>query len=195
MRGAVRGEGADVEWVVARFTPLLLAQARYRMGQKLLASHDPEDVVSEVWATTLPRLAQLEQREGRATPVLVRFLSTAVLHQVNNLFRKRLVSPASDEDGPTARLVNGVEHPTRGPLTRVVRAEGRSLVTTALEELDERDREVIVLRVIEQHSNQDAAAMLGLKPNTAAQIYRRALAKLRAKLAGSVFDELAEDVA
>ena len=64
------------------------------------------------------------------------------------------------------------------------------IVLAAIEELSERDREIVVLRAIEQHSNQDAAELLGIAPNTAAQAFGRALGRLREKLPGSVFDEL-----
>ncbi len=191
VRGAARGRPEDLEWIVARFTPLLFAQARYRMGEQLLALHDPEDVVGEVWAVALPRLAELPLRDGRATPVLVRFLTTTVLHQVNNLFRKRLAEPAGGDTPDASDPLDRLPRETRGPVTRALRVECRGLVTQAIDALQERDREVIVLRAIEQHSNQETAAMLGLPPNTAAQVYRRALEKLRARLTGSVFEELA----
>ena len=85
---AKHGDEASLDWVVRRFTPLLLAQARYRLGASLRTHYDPEDLVSEVWAIALPRLPDLTVRDGRATPVLVKFLATTLLFRVNSLMRK-----------------------------------------------------------------------------------------------------------
>lgn len=173
-------------WLVGRFSPLLLAQARYRMGERLRARYEPEDVVNDVWARVLPRLAELSERDGRRTPVLLRFLSTTLLHRINNLLRLAATNADAAEPGALAAL----DESTRGPLTRVVEEERQGIALAALEELAARDREVVLLRALEQHSNAEVAAALGVEPNTAAQVYRRALEKLRRKLPGSIFDEL-----
>ena len=187
VRRAREGDVASLEWLVGRMTPLLLIQARHRMGPRLLARLEPEDLVNDVWATVLPRLPELPRRDGRATPVLLRFLSTTLLHHVNNLLRKR----ATGNETPDSDPLGGLPEHTRGPLTRVVEAEKEGIALAALDELAERDREVVLLRVLEQHSNRDVAHLLAIEPATAAQIYRRALEKLRGKLPGSVFDDLA----
>jgi len=187
VRRAREGDARSLEWLVARFTPLLLTHARHRMGPLLLARLEPEDVVNDVWAQALPRLAGLAEREGRHTPVLLRFLSTSLLNRVNNLLRLR----ATEAEGAGAdEPLSALPEATRGPLSRAVQGEREGLVLKTLEGLGERDRELILLRALEQHSNAEVAALLGIEPNTAAQAYRRALARLREQLPGSVFDEL-----
>lgn len=181
------GDGESVAWLVERFTPLLLGQARYRLGTRLAGRVAPEDVVQEVWALVLPELARIEPRGGRSTPVLVSFLATTLLHHVNNLLRRRMSSEVAGADSAAfARL----DARTRGPLTRAMGAEASARVLAAIEGLEPRARELVILRAIEQRSNEEAAERLGLVPNTAAQAYRRALEVLRAKLGPSVFDEL-----
>jgi RNA polymerase sigma-70 factor (ECF subfamily) len=189
VRRARRGDALSLAWVVERFSPLLLAQARYRLGPQARGV-DPEDVVQDVWATALPRLPELGERDGRSTPVLLRFLSTAVLHQVNNRLRKRAAAAAGglDEDSPWCALPDE----TRGPLTRALASESRRRVLAAIDSLSERDRELVVLRGIEQQANDDVAAQLGLTPNTCAQAWHRALERLRERLSGSAFDDLEE---
>jgi len=182
------GDGASLEWIVTRFTPLLLAQARYRLGPTLAAHADPEDVVQDVWATALPRLAGLGLRDGRATPVLLRFLCTTLLHRVNNLLRRAATAAASAT--PTGAGTSAVPADTPGPRTRAIAHEGARLVLAAIDELGERDRELVVLRGIEQNDVADVASALGLSPNATAQAYRRALARLRERLPDSVFAEL-----
>lgn len=184
------GDAASLGWLVERFTPLLLAQARYRLGTRMANRVTPDDVVQDTWALALPHLPSLATRDGRSTPVFLRFLSTTLLRQTNNLLRLRM--HAAENAGDSSSPFRALGEETRGPLTRAMHRESRSLVLAAIDALGERDRELVVLRAIEQRSNEDTAELLGLAPNTAAQAYRRALEKLRARLPRSAFDELEE---
>ena len=75
VRRATNGDGASLSWVFERFSPLLLSQARFRLGPVLSARIDAEDVVAEAWLTALGKLGDLTPRDGRYTPVLLRFLA------------------------------------------------------------------------------------------------------------------------
>jgi RNA polymerase sigma-70 factor (ECF subfamily) len=187
----VRGEPPSLDWIAARFSPLLLAQASHRLRGPLRQVIEPEDLVQDVWVRALPNLAGLQPRDGRLTPVVVKFLGTALLNRLNSLLQKRLESGRGGDsagDEPGAALDDDA---TRA-LTRIVRAERASAVRAAIEELAEEDRAVVVLRGIEQNPVQEVAVLLGMLPNTVTVQYRRALEKLRAKLPGSVFDEFPE---
>lgn len=56
--------------------------------------------------------------------------------------------------------------------------------------LEGQDREILVLRGIEQYRNQTVAKQLGLSPQAVAMRFSRALDRLRERLPGSVFEEL-----
>jgi RNA polymerase sigma-70 factor (ECF subfamily) len=73
-----------------------------------------------------------------------------------------------------------------------IRAEAHSAVQEALGRLDPDDREVIVLRGIEQSPFDEVAAVIGTTPDAARKRYGRALQRLRALVPGSVYDELPE---
>jgi len=94
VRGAREGDPLALGQMVERFTPWLLVQARYRLGGRLKHLCDPEDLVNDVWAVAFPRLRGLDARDGRYTPVLVRFLSTTLLHRLEDLIDKHLISRA-----------------------------------------------------------------------------------------------------
>ena len=202
VRRAEAGNGKSLQWVVERFSPLLLAQANYRMGAKLRAFYDVDDLVNDVWAIALPRLAELGAREGRSTPVLVRFLATTLLHRVQKLLKRYIAESRrtraggnveSDGDGDSAREKRPIENlaaQTSGVVTHAVRRELQGVVASALAELEPRDREILLLRGLEQNSNGTVALLLGLAPSAVTMRYRRALERLRARLPGSVFDQL-----
>jgi RNA polymerase sigma factor (sigma-70 family) len=186
LRRAREGDRESLAWLVERFTPLLIAQARRRLGPALLRGHDPEDVVQDVWVTVLDRVSGLAELDGRATPALMRFLATTLLYKVNALLRRSAVR-GDPKDG-----LSDLAAATRGPLQRALGGEFTLAFEAALAELSERDQELIVLRLIEQQPNAAVAEILGLERDTASRAYGRALQRLRKRLASPLLDELGE---
>jgi RNA polymerase sigma factor (sigma-70 family) len=192
---ALSGEEASLDWIVEKFSPLLLASASYRLSGRLRRVCDPEDLVNDVWLVALGRLADLEPRDGRYTPVLLRFLSSTLLNKLNNLFRKHVLDKPRNlessglDDDPVAR----VESPWTGVITRVARREAGAAVSQCLEQLSDRDRELIILRGVEQHPYREIAVITGRDPKALAVEYWRGIGKLRKALPRSVFAELIDE--
>jgi RNA polymerase sigma-70 factor (ECF subfamily) len=193
IRGARDGDGASRDWIVARFTPLVRAQAEYRLAGPLKRLYDADDLVNEVWIVVLPKLSSLEARDGRWTPVLLRYMSTTLLHKVNGLFRKHRTREAIDggHEGDSGTRTKARAEFT-GPSTSIDRDEACRRVRACIERLEPAEREIIVLRGIEQLSNQTVASLLAENPSTVSMRYARALDKLRRWLPDSVFGELAD---
>jgi RNA polymerase sigma factor (sigma-70 family) len=196
VRRAIDGDQVSLAWLVERLSPALVAQAAWRLGTTLRRYYDPEDLVSDVWLRTLPRLHELPARDGRHTPVLLRFLATTTLNVVNNLAKKHLRRDRADlpvhrPGDDTARdPMAGLPSAVTDAVTAAVRNERHRVFAAALEALDPKDREVIMLRGIEQRTNESAGALLGITPAAVGMRFHRALARLREQLPGSVFDEL-----
>lgn len=180
------GDPASVEWLVERLSPLLRAQAAYRLRGRIGRFVEPDDVVQEVWIRALPRLPGLPDRDGRHTPVLMAFLGTTLLQHVNNLLAKYLRGKPS----ASAEPLEALSAETIGCVTRATRKEGTEQLSAAIEELDEADREILVLRSIEQRTVAEVAASLGLQEGAVRMRHHRAISRLRAKVPRSVFDEL-----
>lgn len=191
VRGAIAGNRESLDWVVTRLSPLLLAHASYRLGPLLRNSCDPHDLVSEAWLVALPRLAELPSRSGRYTPVLLRFLSTTIVNKVLSLARAHARRGADRASAMTAfDPLDELPAETSGVITAAVRRERWDRVREALDGLDDADREVILLRGIEQLSPAAIAVQLDSTAAAIARRYQRAVGKLRARLPGSIFDEL-----
>jgi len=184
------GDAESVGWIVERFTPVLLAQARYRLPPSVAAVHEPADVVQDVWVRVLPRLELLGERDGRHTPVLMAYLSTALLRWINTLITRQLRrgTPRSTDEETAPTLAAE----TLGAVRRASLSESHARVMEHIERLDDRHREVLVLRGIEQRAPADVARLLDISTNLVAQRYRRALAELRSRLPRSLFDDLGE---
>lgn len=187
VRRAIGGDTASLDWLVARLTPLLMAQAEYRLGPALRTSVDPEDLVNEAWVVALPRLAEFA-RHPRATPVLLKFLTTTIVYRINHLLRRRATSLPVD----TAEALDALPARTSGVVTRAVRSEATDALRRQIDALDPHDREIIALRGVEQHPSKTVAIMLGISSAAVDQRFARALQRLRAILP-DVAGELAED--
>lgn len=189
VRGARCGDPLALGQMVERFTPWLLVQARYRLRGRLKHLCDPEDLVNDVWAIAFPRLASLDPREGRFTPVLVRFLSTTLLRRLEDLIEKHLISRAED-----ARLgsVENLPASATGALASAQMREHHERLWRALESLPERDRDLVVLRGLEGHAVKEIATLLGMMPNTVTVAYARACARLRARLGPRLLGDFCE---
>lgn len=185
---AVDGDATSRAFLVERFSPVLMAQAEYRLRGELRASVEPADLVHDVWLVTLPRLPDLQARDGRWTPVVLRFLATTLMRKVQGLLRARIAAPTdAATSGDLAALARDP-----GVVTQVLHGERAQAVRMAIDALPADQRELLVLRGVEQLSNGAIARKLGIPDYEATRRYQRALASLRAALPGSLFDELVE---
>jgi RNA polymerase sigma factor (sigma-70 family) len=192
VRKAIDNDRASVGWLVARFTPVLLCQARQRMAPSLRRFVDPEDVVADVWMVVLGALPELQPSQGSASRGLIRFASTVMIRRLRDLLEKHVVGKpvtGSLEALPTGALAAD----TRGVVSHVVAAERQGRVWSGLEELPAQDREILVLRGIEGRPHSQIAALVGLTPENVAVRYHRALKRLRTLLPDSVFDDLVDE--
>lgn len=193
VRRAREGERASVEWLVGRFTPLLLANARYQLRGVLGGLYEPEDLVQEVWLVALPRLAELPERGGRYTPVLLKFLSGILVNKVGNWLQKHVLAksrPRAEVGASGDSVLASASDPVSGIVTRLIRAERKDAVVEALQELSAQDQDILVLRGIEQSSYAAIGAILGVEAVNLPMRYRRAMERLRKRLPGSVFEEM-----
>jgi RNA polymerase sigma-70 factor (ECF subfamily) len=91
---------------------------------------------------------------------------------------QRLAIPAAN-DRSTMDLAAQLCDPERTPAAEATMRELAKRFHAALEDLDEADREVVVMRHFEQLSNQEVAQALGLTQPAASMRYLRAIRRLR----------------
>lgn len=188
VRRAVAGDDASLGWLIERWTPLLLALARQRIGQVLRRVVDPHDLVQDVWAIALPKLGALRERvdDGRdgggdGGGVLIAFLARTLTYRCNDLVRKHLVGKPRTA-GSSVGMLQRLPGVHSGAVTRAVRRETQDAVRDAIEQLEPLDRDVVLMRGLERHPVAQIAAALAVSDNVVSQRYRRALDKLRGLL-------------
>lgn len=185
VRRALTGDDGSLGWLVGHLNPLLLRAARYRLGPLAAGAHAAEDLVQDAWLVALPKLPSLTPRDGRWTPVLLRYLSTTILHRARNILRQQARRATHESTSQRPSDLSGA-------VTRAMQRELSVEVDEALGKLSEDERAVVLLRGVEQHSNHDVGTMLGCSAEAVSKRYQRALARLRGLLPRSVFDELPE---
>jgi RNA polymerase sigma-70 factor (ECF subfamily) len=198
VRGAVDGNAESLTWLIERFSPLLRLQAEYRLGKTMARRVSPDDVVQDAWLAALPKLGSLVAKGGRLTPVLVTYLSKTVCGRAINHLRAHLTRASREQplDGGGAATGSSgsaaVAAIIRTSSAQAAASEFGRQLTEALNTLREKEREVIVLRLIEGRTNAEAALELNERPNSVAQRYHRAILLLRERLPASLIEEFAE---
>ena len=161
----------------------LLRMVQFRLDARLVGRIDPEDVLQDTYLEAEKRLAAFR---GDDKPFLV-WVRLITQQTMVDLHRKHLgakMRTAGREVGaPQSGTLSGlfVGHIT-SPSRAMMREEVRIKIEAALEDMDEIDREVLMLRHFEELSNKEAAIVLGIQENAASNRYVRALGRLKGYL-------------
>jgi RNA polymerase sigma-70 factor (ECF subfamily) len=190
LRRAGRGDPGAHDGLLARHRDRLRSMVAWRMDRRLAARIDPSDVVQEVLLEASRKLERyLRERplpffpwlRALAWEHLVALHRRHVRSRGRSILREEL-GLLNVPDESVAELAARLVSFSTSPSQRALRSELRQRVRQALEELPERDREVLVLRNLEQLSVADTAEVLGISAGAAKVRHLRALERLRALL-------------
>jgi RNA polymerase sigma-70 factor (ECF subfamily) len=190
-----RSQAGDVHArgsLLQRHCKRLKRMVALRLDRRLAARLDPSDIVQEVLAEAARRLDDYARQRPVPFYPWLRQLAwdrLADAHRRHLRAGRRSVTreeaallalPGGSAQGLADRLLaSGV-----CPSEAFRRAEARERVRAALEALAAADREVLVLRYLEQLSAAEVGAVLGVSEAAAKKRALRALQKLRALLEG-----------
>jgi RNA polymerase sigma factor (sigma-70 family) len=194
IRRAVAGDQGSLSWLYDHFSGLLLGQAAYRLAQTphLRTIVEPQDLVQQTWAVVIPRLADLEARDGRLTPVLVRFLGSTLLRIFTDTLRGRLGRERRNGVPDPDAVLRGVPKEAMSASERAIRSEQAEALFRGISELAEPDREILVLRGLEQAPYALLARKLGASEGALRVRYHTAMKRLAPILTRAIVDELVD---
>jgi RNA polymerase sigma-70 factor (ECF subfamily) len=188
---AKAGEPAAVDRLLTTHREPLRRMIGLRLDPALARRVDASDVVQDVLLEASRRLA--DYLRDPAMPFHLWLRHIAQDHMIDahrrhrqaqrrSLDREQALVPAGLADASSVELAGRFIDQELTPATAALRREMEKRLHGALAELEEGDREVILMRHFEQLSNQDVAAALGLSEAAASMRYLRAIRKLRAVL-------------
>ncbi|MBI3864625.1 MAG: sigma-70 family RNA polymerase sigma factor [Planctomycetia bacterium] len=190
LKRAETGDEAAVDTLLLRHRHRLRAMVGARLDRRVAARIDPSDVVQESLLEAYRRLPDyLADRQVPFYPWLrqIAWERLVRLQRRHLVARKRAVGrevalDAVLSDDSMAVLASRLHKTGVGPPPRVVNAELRGRIQAALEQVSEADREVVILRHLEQLSIREIMAVLDLKESAVKLRLLRALERLRSYL-------------
>jgi RNA polymerase sigma-70 factor (ECF subfamily) len=185
---ASRGDDRARQALLIRHRDRLIRMAAVRLDRRLGARVDPADIVQEALLEAsqdldeylrtrpLPFHAWLRQYVGQRLSKLHR-------HHLGTQRRSVTREEPGDwnlPDESAAVLAERLLARESSPSNQVLREELRQRVQAALDKLGPRDREVLVLRHLEQLSTAEVAEVLSITESAVKKRHVRALERLRA---------------
>lgn len=173
---AVNGDRVAVDRVLRWISPLVARYCRARVGRQEKTFASADDVAQEVCLAVLTALPGYRD-QGR--PFLA-FVYGIAAHKVADAHR----SAARNRSEPVPDIPDTPSMVDDGPEARLVQGEQADRMTELLDKLPDKQREIVVLRVVWGLSAEDTAEMVGSTPGAVRVAQHRALSRLR-KLLGS----------
>jgi RNA polymerase sigma-70 factor (ECF subfamily) len=188
---AKQGDASAVDRLLGEFREPLRQVIRLRMDQALSKRVDASDIVQDVLLEANQRLKEYLLAPNMPFHLWLRHLAQDRIidtHRRHRVAQRRSIDREQPIETPgwadessvqfIAQLVDGEETPA----SAAIQQELQRRLNEALAQLDDADREIILMRHHEQLSNQDVAAALDLSEAAASMRYLRALRKLRGVL-------------
>ena len=172
----------------SRYRPKLKRMVSFRLDPRLRGRIDASDVLQEVYLDALQRVNHFLKDPTRSFFIWLRLLAGQRLIDLRRVHLRAQMRDANREVGldltgsPHASSACLAEHLSGGltsPSHAAMKAEARSSLEEALDQMEPVDREVIALRHFEELGNNEAAQILGLNKTAASNRYVRAMKRLK----------------
>jgi RNA polymerase sigma-70 factor (ECF subfamily) len=192
MARAAAGDQDALAQVFAQHRERLRQMVRLRLDRRLQGRLDPSDVLQEAYLDFSRRLPEYAREQTMPFYLWLRFLTG---QRLIDLHRQHLGTKMRDAGQEVSLYRGALPHASSvslaaqllGRLTSAsraaIRAETQIHIQEALNSMDPLDREVLTLRHFEVLSNEETAAVLGIKKSAASNRYIRALKRLKEILA------------
>jgi RNA polymerase sigma-70 factor (ECF subfamily) len=171
-----------------RYREKLLRMITLRLDRRILGKVEADDILQDVFVEAARRIQHYLDQPSVPLFVWLRQITHQILIDTHRRYLGAKMRDVNQEvtlyrmgSGGTssAFLVAKLADSLTTPSQFAVREETLSELRTALEKLEEIDREVLVLRHLEELSNNEVAQILGIHKYAASKRYLRALERLR----------------
>lgn len=185
------GDSSAINRLLERHREALRRMVDMRLDPKIRQRVDASDVVQEAMMEANRRMSKFLENPGMPFHLWIRQIATDRLidqHRRHRVSKKRSVDleqapvVAANLDHSTIQFGAQIQDRELTPAAAAIRGEMQRRFEEAIEEMDEHDQEIIVMRHFEKLSNQEVADVLGLSEPAASMRYLRAVRRLKQQL-------------
>ncbi|MGV0635820.1 sigma-70 family RNA polymerase sigma factor [Mycolicibacillus trivialis] len=170
---AVAGDRDALREVLETIRPLVVRYCRARVGAGERSGQSADDVAQEVCLATITALPRYRD-QGR--PFLA-FVYGIAAHKVADAHRAGARNRAYATES-----VPEMAAPDTGPEQRAIDADASARMNRLLQVLPDKQREILILRVVVGLSAEETAAAVGSTPGAVRVAQHRALTRLRSEI-------------
>ena len=190
LQSAATGDGKAADELLNRHRRRLRQLVALRLNNELANRVDPSDVVQDVLTTAHQRLDEfLREKPIAFYPWLRQITLNRMidLHRHHVLAAKRSIEreePLANaiNDNSAAQLANHFVDGHSSPSRRLAHAELKQRVMDALDQLSNEDREIVVMRHLEELPVKEIADVMNMPAGTVMTRHFQAVRKLRRML-------------
>ncbi len=187
LKNAAKGDQPALNELLQGHRDPIRRMVQARMDRRMAARVDASDVVQDVLIEASRRLPDYLQGPPMPFRLWLRQIAQdrmIDLHrrhraQRRDVTREQATAPAGWDDRSSLDLAAKLVDSELTPAAHAIRQELQRRFYAALDELSDDDREVVVMRHVEQMGNSEVAEALGLSPAAAGMRYLRALRRLK----------------
>jgi len=188
---AKQGESSAVDQLLDQQRTSLRRMIDLRLDPALARRVDASDIVQDVLLEASKRLADYVKNPAMPFHLWLRHIAKdhiIDMHRKHRLAQRRSIDkeqsirPALADQSSMDLAAQFIDQELT-PASAAIRQELQRRLEGAVAEMDEDDREMILMRHFEQLSNQEVATELGLSEAAASMRYLRAIRRLRTLLA------------
>jgi RNA polymerase sigma-70 factor, ECF subfamily len=194
---AKRGDELAIEQLLTRHRDALKRMIDMRLDKRVAQRVDVSDIVQEVLVEASRRLQIYLENPAMPFHLWIRQIAKDRIidahrrHRVSakrSVDRERRLEVQGTLDASTIELAGQLLDPELTPAAKATQREMALQVQACIEQLEDRDRDILLMRHYEQLTNQEVAVTLGLTEPAASMRYLRALKRLRSIIAGETSD-------
>lgn len=171
---AVKGDRGALSEVLSAIRPVVVRYCRARVGTAERSGLSADDVAQEV---CLAVIAALPRYRDQGRPFLA-FVYGIAAHKVADAHR----AMGRDRSDPTDEVPEVIDR-TNGPEQQALNSESARRMQEMLQILPEKQREILILRVVVGLSAEETADAVGSSAGAVRVAQHRALARLKAEMA------------
>jgi RNA polymerase sigma-70 factor (ECF subfamily) len=190
---AKAGDEQARDHLLQRHREALRRMVAMRLDRKIQQRVDASDIVQEVMVEANRRLAQYLENPVMPFHLWLRHMAKDRIIDAHrrhrgsakrSVDREQAMTAPGKLDRSTVQLVSQLCDDQLTPAAAATMGELQDRFEVAVNEMDEQDREIILMRHFEHLSNQEVAAALDLSAPAASMRYLRAMRRLRVALGG-----------